>query len=198
MRTPGLNSTQRYGPVPLAVRKSLCPAGRIRKCDWASITGRSTFGVARRISTSCGPLARTCRNCSATMAIFDPAAGFLWRSRDQTTSSAVRLLPLWNSTPLRRRKRQRVWSSVTKLSAREVMEEVRRWNFGGGHVLHDQICFTRYASSNSCSSGPSFLALKCKTSSSRNRQGIHTYTLGLFVSPFVISIQMIHLYDLFK
>ena len=64
-----------------------------------------------------------------------------------------------------------------KLSAREVMEEVRRWNFGGGHVLHDQICFTRYASSNSCSSGPSFLALKCKTSSSRNRPGIHTYTL---------------------
>ena len=44
---------------------------------------------------------------------------FWWRTRsaENTTSSAVKSLPLWNLTPLRRWKRQRVGSTISQRSA---------------------------------------------------------------------------------
>ena len=46
---------------------------------------------------------------------FEPLART--RSAENTTSSAVKGSPLWNLTPLRRWKRQRVGSGVSQLSA---------------------------------------------------------------------------------
>ncbi|MCY1540422.1 hypothetical protein D9M68_760610 [compost metagenome] len=59
--------------------KSVVPSRTMRKCVVARMAGRSAFGLAKRICSSCGPTAFTSSNCCAMVSTLEPVSGNLWR-----------------------------------------------------------------------------------------------------------------------
>ena len=76
-RTPGLNSLHLYGPVPIAVLKSVVPSLMMWKWKVPSTTGKSALGPASVMRTSLGPVALTSTIWSANDLAFEAVAGSL-------------------------------------------------------------------------------------------------------------------------
>ena len=66
-----------YGPVPIAVVKSVVPSLTIRKWKVPSTTGKSAFGADSVICTSFGPVALTSCICAASVLAMEPTFGIL-------------------------------------------------------------------------------------------------------------------------
>ena len=121
VRVSGTHSSSMNGPVPLTLRFAnvftVAPSSR-PKALFASSHSLSMIQKFGRLSSSVGSgyFVTMSMVWSSTLSIFSMEfttnvmfdAGSRMRSRETSTSSAVKSLPLWNFTPLRRLKRQEV------------------------------------------------------------------------------------------